>query len=49
MSGLMGIIVPAVIHLLPPTFHIPFNWGIPLGWGTGVLTVWLLARFRFRR
>lgn len=49
MSGLMGIIVPVVIHLLPPPFHIPFNWGVPLGWGAGVLTVWILARFCYRR
>ena len=48
MSGLMGIIVPAVIHQLPAPFHIPFNWGVPLGWGAGVLTVWIIARFRFR-
>ena len=47
--GLAGIIMPVILHLLPPPLHIEFNWGFPLGWGMGALTWWILARFRNRR
>ena len=46
--GLAGIIVPVILHLLPEPFHIPFNWGFPLGWVTLTLIMWLLAQYRNR-
>lgn len=42
--GLAGIIGQALFHFLPRPFHIPFSWGFPLGWGTGSLIWWILAR-----
>ena len=42
--GLAGLIMPAIFHWLPPPSHVEFNWGVPLGWGTGSLIWWKLAR-----
>ena len=47
--GLAGLIVPAIFHWLPPPLHAEFNWGIPLGWGTGSLIWWIIARLGNRR
>ena len=46
--GLMGMIIPVVLHLLPEPFHIPLNWGFPVGWVTLALIMGILARFRNR-
>ena len=46
--GLMGLVIPVIFHLLPPPFHIPFNWGLPLGWGTVAFIAWIYARRIYR-
>jgi len=48
LAGLAAIVVPAVIHFLPPPLQVEFNWGFPLGWWAATLISWLLWRHRNR-
>ena len=49
MWGLVGIIAPVVLLLLPEPLHVEFSWGFLSGWGVFTLIMWILARFRNRR
>ncbi len=44
MYASAGIVVPAVLHLLPEPLHLPFNWGFSVGWVTLALIMWILER-----